>query len=276
MSNRCNICIEETCKGAKYNCNCDACKLKDECNKLLRATIRITNKCTQSCSHCCFESSPKRTLMMTVDTAENIAKFLRSNKIEFLNLMGGEFFCNPDWYWILDTLISTSVYSRLVSNGDWINDDSVKCGLKRLHEKYGDSFVIHISKDKWHTNKNVESALEYLNSIGIICKCTKPEEATDNSIVPVGRSELNSFGFYSMIACYCHNPKNKYSFLIGEDGEIYKCPMGTYRYANVSEFLDGGFDKVFKEVNMKFYSVFIPSCRTCRRFFEKENLCINI
>ena len=43
--------------------------------------------------------------MMTVETAEIIAKFLKANGILSLNVMGGEFFCNPDWYPIIGHLL---------------------------------------------------------------------------------------------------------------------------------------------------------------------------
>lgn len=55
--------------------------------------------------------------MMSIDKAKEIALFFRSNEIKSVNLMGGEFFCNPSWYEILDILLSEVISARLVTNG---------------------------------------------------------------------------------------------------------------------------------------------------------------
>ena len=54
--NRCDICLDEKCGKTEENrtCNCKNCSNINECYKFLHATIRITTKCTQECSHCCF------------------------------------------------------------------------------------------------------------------------------------------------------------------------------------------------------------------------------
>lgn len=79
-----------------------------------------------------------------------------------------------------------------------------------------------------------------------------------------------------MMGCYCHNPANKYSFLIDEEGYIYKCPFGVWEYANVSDYLNGGFSVRFKEFNKKFYDIFIISCASCIRVAESENSCVKV
>lgn len=266
----CEICIEESCKG-KHDCHCSTCKIANECSRFLHPTVRITNRCTQSCSHCCFESSPKSNIMMSIDTAKEISLFFRSNKIRSINLMGGEFFCNPDWFEILDVLISAVSSARLVTNGDWAHNEQVKSKLTILIDKYRDSLRFGISKDRWHTNKNVEAASEFLNEANVKFNVTEPDEATNHSIVPVGRSEF-SMGIYSMMGCYCHNPIRKYSFLIDEEGNIYKCPFGILRYAHIKDYVNGGFAQKFKEFNKRFYNIPIPSCSACFRTmrFEKD------
>jgi len=267
MFKPCDICLEETCKGA-HTCNCDTCKVKDKCYRQLAATIRITNRCTQECSHCCFESSPKSNIMMSVEMARNIAKFINVNGVERLNLMGGEFFCNPDWFEIYSTLIDTNVnHARLVTNGDWVNSEKTKTQIKELVDRFGKKIYFCISKDKWHTNKNVDAAKEYLDSIGTIALVATEEQTKNESIVPVGRAHLQYIsGIYDMMGCYCQNPENMYSFLIDEKGEIYKCGFGVISYANVDEYLEGGFRERFKEANSKFYKQFIASCRSCYNF----------
>lgn len=119
----------------------------------------------------------------------------------------------------------------------------------------------------------MDSAASFLESQGAKYHITEPKEATDSSIVPIGRSFLQG-SFYSMMGC--HNPANKYSFLIDEEGYIYKCPFGVWEYANVSDYLNGGFSVRFKEFNKKFYDIFIISCASCIRVAESENSCVKV
>ena len=270
MSSPCDICLEETCKGS-HNCHCDTCKVKDKCYRKLHATIRITNRCTQECSHCCFKSSPKSNIMMTVEKAKDITKFLKNNGVVTINLMGGEFFCNPDWFEIYSELISSVKFARLVTNGDWANNLGVKTKLATLISLFGDKIYFSISKDKWHTNKNVETAKEFLESAGCRVNVGTEDNTKDESIVPVGRANGKYIsGIYDMFGCYCQNPENMYSFLIDEKGNIYKCSFGVLCYAYIDEYLEGGFRKKFKETNSKFYSVFISSCQSCYNFISSE------
>ena len=270
MSSPCDICLEETCKGS-HSCHCDTCKVKDKCYRKLHATIRITNRCTQECSHCCFKSSPKSNIMMTVEKAKDIAKFLKNNGVVTINLMGGEFFCNPDWFEIYSELISSVKFARLVTNGDWANNLGVKTKIAMLVSLFGDKIHFSISKDKWHTNKNVEAAKEFLESAGCRVNVGTEDNTKDESIVPVGRANGKYIsGIYDMFGCYCQNPENMYSFLIDEKGNIFKCSFGVLCYANIDEYLEGGFRKKFKEANSKFYSVFISSCQSCYNFISSQ------
>lgn len=205
--------------------------------------------------------------MMSVDMAKDIATFIKNNNIFALNLMGGEFFCNPDWYEIFDLFFDAAYHIRVVSNSDWVHSDDVKNKLIQLHEKYGNKFYVCLSNDEWHTNKYVSEAEEFLNSVGIICRNGEGQLKSDG-IVPVGRGELIGGGFYSFMGTYCSNPENRYSMLIDEDGNIYKCSFGTWKYANVHDYMEGGFEKRFKTYHQGLRKVFISNCRSCRRSCE--------
>lgn len=209
--------------------------------------------------------------MMSVDMARKIAQFIKNNNIIRLNVMGGEFFCNPDWFEILDLFIEAAPHIRLVSNSDWAHNEDVKGKLISLHEKYDQKFYVCLSNDEWHTNKYVSEAEEFLNSVGIRCYNGEGQLKIDG-IVPVGRGELTGYGgFYSFMGDYCRNPEFEYSFLIDEDGNIYKCAFGTWKYANVDDYVDGGFEKRFKEYNAEVKNIFIPNCLSCRRSCERYN-----
>ena len=270
MKTPCNICIEEKCEG-RHDCDCSACKVVSDCYRKLHPTIRITNRCTQECPHCGFSSHPGSKIMMTIEESKTIAKFLKNNDIEMVNLMGGEFFCNPDWFEIFSNIVSATGFARIVTNGDWASNLSVKAKLSTFISIFRNKVKFSISKDKWHTNKNVELAADFFESAGVKYNVATEKETGDDSIVPVGRAQYKFWGFFSTFGCYCHDPKNMYSFLIDEEGNIYKCGFGIFKYAVVDDYLEGGFDKRFKDYNTKVYKVFITNCASCSRFAYENN-----
>jgi hypothetical protein len=261
LRNRCDICIEEKCKGEK-SCDCDLCSKDRECNKVLKPTIRITTRCTQACSHCCFSCSPKADDVMSLDTARQITQFLAVNQVSSVNVMGGEFFLNENWYEIIKSIASTVDRVRLVTNGDWAARSDKSLIADRLAEFF--NLYVAISKDVWHTNTNVEKAEKLLKDRRSSYVIQGEDEHSIfgpfDPIVPIGRSVFDSGTFYSSFGCYCHNPEQLYSFLIDERGTIYKCPFGLWDYAEVSDFQQEGFKKEFKRVHQIFYTTFIGSC----------------
>lgn len=262
--NTCEICIEEECEG-KRNCNCSTCKQQEICPKKLSPTIRITTKCTQSCSHCCYSCSPDKNDFMTIEIATDIKRFLNENEIKRINLMGGEFYCNDNWAEILSILISGLDSCRLVTNGDW-------AGLKEADEfiyefnKYK-NLNISISNDVWHKNKHVNKARDILDENGIIWNLPTDEEVEDRSIVPIGRAQFE-YNWYSSFMTYCSKPERKYSFLIDEKGDIYKCPFGIWKMTDIE---DPDFRGRFKFFNQTFHGQFISNCKSCQRIHHKIN-----
>lgn len=266
--NPCDICIDEKCNGKK-NCDCLNCKMQSECNKYLKPTIRITTKCTQSCSHCCFSCSPEGNKMMSLKMARKIKLFLDNNEIKVINLMGGEFFCNPDWFGIIDILAKNLIDVRLVTNGDWANSYKLK-EILLLLLKANNNIHLSISKDKWHTNQYIDLAEQFCLDNNIKYNVATKEETTNDSIVPIGKSKWET-NFYSLFACHCEHPDKHYSFLIDENGTIFKCGFGIWDYANIDEYLQGGFAKRFKRFNQVFYNkTFIPNCRVCIDGYERH------
>jgi MoaA/NifB/PqqE/SkfB family radical SAM enzyme len=201
---------------------------------------------------------------MTIEMAHNVSRFLSSNDIHSIQLMGGEFVCHPQWREIFDIIVPNLQSVRLVTNGDWANDKTVPLYL-REHK----NIFVSISRDEWHTNLNVDRAISLCEENVISYNVCDPDEATNGSLVPIGRGELLS-NSYSLYSCYCNNPKHQYSFLIDEDGIIYKCAFGVWDYAEVTDFLDGGFSCLFKHVNSVFYDTFISNCQRCIRAYERN------
>lgn len=269
MISPCDICVENLCNG-KGGCNCEECDKKSRCARYrgLKPTIRITTKCTQKCSHCCFSCGPKESKMMSLEMAENIHKFLKSNNIKQAEIMGGEFFLNPDWENIMDIIGKGLNSVRVVTAGDW-------AASKKLSQKIisflinHNNFHVGLSKDKWHTNKNVKLAIKYLKENNIPHKIQTQEQGSEEALVPVGRNRFE-YGFYSSFGYYCGNPTHMYSFLIDEGGKIYKCGFGVWDYADVIDYVDGGFNKKFKEFGLKFYNTFIPNCKVCEHAYNSK------
>lgn len=267
----CDICLDKKCGGTE-TCNCETCASKDCCPKLMgpRPTIRITTKCTQSCGHCCWGSGPEKQDMMTVETSEKIGRFLKANEIKSVNLMGGEFFCNSDWFEIFSNIMNgLSNHARIVTNSDWAANEQLSAKVIEFAKRYNVYFAL--SFDKWHTNKYVEEAKALLNTNNISYhlgerECDK-EDTFDSPLVPVGRSSF-SLGFYGTFGVYCHEEITKYAFLIDESGIIYKCPFGIWDYDEIDNFLEGGFISRFKEVNEKFYKHFISNCKRCIEAYQ--------
>jgi len=266
--NRCEICFDPP-ENCSHVCKGLDCKSYETCHRRISPVIRITKKCTQKCDHCCFSCSPNEDEMMTIKTASKIKKFYESNNILSMNIMGGEFFCNYDWEDVCEELVSTKdlMYVRITSNGDWAGSDKT---AKKVIDfcKRNPVVYVAVSKDKWHTNRHVDKAVELLYDNKISMVGGKGENNEDDSIVPVGNGQF-IYGFYSSFGCMCHKPDCKYKMMIDEDGEIYKCPMGIWEFDNVDNFQKGGFAPRFKEFYGKFESVFMGNCSCCLRGYER-------
>ena len=256
----CDICIEEECKGTR-NCDCSSCDKKDICPKKIKPTVRMTTRCTQSCSHCCYECSPSKSDFMTIEMAEKIKTFLNDHDAVYINLMGGEFYKNRYWKEIFKILIPGLPHCRLVTNGDWAGVYPYK--YIEEFKKYP-NLKVSISEDQWHTNKHVRRAREELDYADIMWSMPTPEQASEDSIVPIGRS-LYQYCMYSSFFAYCTEPQRKYDFLIDEKGDIFKCPFGIWKLCNIE---DPEFKNKFKTFNKKFESVFITNCKSCINIHE--------
>lgn len=202
MSSRCDICLDEQCGGKR---NCENCKVKSTCPRNLSPTIRITTKCTQSCRHCCWECSPKSNDFMSISVAKQIATFIKKNDINYCTIMGGEFFCHPEWKTILKIIIPTVKICRLVTNGDWGKNKYVSKFLSQFKE----NLLVSISEDNWHTNKYAEKAKQQCIEHGLKWNIPSDEMKGDQVLVPSGRLRFEPTSIFGLFATYCSNPDKK-------------------------------------------------------------------
>lgn len=234
------------------------------CPRYLHPTIRITTKCTQKCSHCCYSCSPEESIFMSEEVSKNLGIFLRNNEIKVINLMGGEFFCHPSWEKVISNIAlgDNLLRIRLVTNGDWAtkkDSDRVITGLAPFKK----IIKIAISEDSKHTNRWTQQAHKLCDENNFDWVLSSPEHDNSDAYIPVGRNRFN-YGFFSLLARYCDKAKNKYSFLIDEVGDIFKCPFGVWRCGSIQNHLDSSFSKFFVKFNTLFYtSSFFMNCQQC-------------
>jgi hypothetical protein len=197
---------------------------------------------------------------MAPEMAAKVARFVKSNGIDRLNVMGGEFFCNPDWEEVLATLFASAGHVRLVSNGDWAGSAKSR---KQVTGFLAGRANVHValSFDKWHTNRHVEAAEKACADAGILH--IRADREDDTGSVPVGRHQLEMDTVYGMFSCWCHKPDRKYTLLVDEEGLISKCPFGMWTYDRIDHYLEGGFRERFKQFHGAFYGTFVPSCHRC-------------
>lgn len=205
---------------------------------------------------------------MSPQVAKDVARFAVANGVRRLNVMGGEFFCNPDWEAVLGTLAGAVGRSalRLVSNGDWAGNAKLK---KRVVEFLGEhgSIYVALSNDQWHTNRHIAAASSALKKAGIIF-FTATEEEGNSPPAPVGRHRFQMDSSFSMFSCWCGGPERKYQFLVDEEGLISKCPLGIWTYDRIGHYLDGGFRERFKQFHGVFHGTFIANCHRCADQWE--------
>lgn len=227
-----------------------------------KPTIRITMKCTQSCSHCAFACSPNENMMMTLEHAEQINEFLQVNDITRINVMGGEFWLNPNWEAIINALGRGMKIVRIVTNGDWHGNKRARRRVKKFFKSVTLPAYIAISKDEFHHNRHVERAKKFCigNGIDVVIDC----ETSSEGIVPIKRGRMHR-GFYPSIAKRCTRERREEGFMIDEEGNIYRCSLGIWDLDHVSNYLHGGFNERWEEIIKSFRRAFIMSCNQCVR-----------
>lgn len=160
---------------------------------------------------------------------------------------------------------------RLVTNGDWAMNEEAQNVAEFL--EIHPAFKVAISCDRWHTNKGVARAAEVLKDENVEYVIATADESSEETIVPVGRAaQKYTSTFYSLLAQYCYKPDRRYTFLIDEDGDIYKCVYGLWKYDDVFKYLNGGFRERFRKFSKLFYAQWISNCEMCRRTHEQAIL----
>ena len=89
-------------------------------SSLFRVGLMLTYRCGAECRHCFFECSPRRTEVMTRQTAQNVIKEAVNLGAKWVSFSGGEPFLEYDSLRELISLSSKNgLNTEVVSNGFW-------------------------------------------------------------------------------------------------------------------------------------------------------------
>lgn len=86
-------------------------------------TIRIINKCQNTCLHCMSESSPTRTEIMSYDAFKKSLRFIDLTVTNMINITGGEAILHPLIFDFLEEACQSDKIINLLSNGLFLRDN---------------------------------------------------------------------------------------------------------------------------------------------------------
>jgi len=115
-----------------------------------RVGLLLTYRCSAECRHCFFECSPRRTEIMTHQTAQRVINEAVSIGAKWVSFSGGEPFLEYDSLRELISLSSENgLNTEVVSNGFWgVTIEKAQGALKPLIEAGLD--VLNLSVDDFH------------------------------------------------------------------------------------------------------------------------------
>ncbi|HLP45488.1 MAG TPA: radical SAM protein [Candidatus Kapabacteria bacterium] len=109
----------------------------------LWATVNITGVCNLECKYCYFQ--PRKYDHMTIANFKKVVEILKSQKLFFLTISGGEPFLHPQINDILKYAHDEFEYATVLSNGTNIKKENVDC-MKEIIKKKG-FFPMQVSLD---------------------------------------------------------------------------------------------------------------------------------
>ena len=149
-------------------------------------TIRLTLKCSEQCKHCLVNALPTGT-HITEETLDNLLQLLKYVNVPILNISGGEFTENPDWFNIINKIIlfikNNNLKTKLLlqSNGTFIFD---KDKTQKIFQIIQDSIIykLYISTNKiWYKDYDeVYKFFENINNPKIVLYLNDRQERLAN------------------------------------------------------------------------------------------------
>lgn len=182
--------------------------------------------------HCGFSCSINNNTHMTIDTCNNLIDFINKYNIDYVQLMGGELYLNPDYKYIIEKILNCKsiIQARIVTNGDWfINDRS----FIKLFYKFKNKVFFAISLDQYHNDIG-----RYNNLINLVHNSNLSyniiKEIADRDVVPIGNARINKINIRYNTG-YCSAGVTD-RLTINENGDISKCFFGLYKIGNINDY----------------------------------------
>jgi len=200
-------------------------------NELL---IRVTNRCNERCSHCCFRSGPECVGQLSTQDCEllNVWSPSRVN----INTMGGELTILDDYPEMLMSLASGRKKTAIVTNGQWCYDkQATQKFLASVDAVCGvcEEVLVGISNDKWH-QKFGRRALRRFREHGSSAILIQGPEVSDDKLLPIGRAWDNGLAGKVVEAC-CGCCQETGQLTVIETGMITLCPLGYFPWKHFSD-----------------------------------------
>lgn len=237
--------------------------------------IKITDKCNKNCKHCGYDCSYDNNNYITLDILNKNINILKQQNMNYIQLMGGELYLHPEYEQIINICCNNFKLIRLVTNGEWINDDLNFLNVLINHK---DKLFTSISATMYHNNNNVNK-INSVMSKNKLYYAFIPKISRQN-IFPIGRAKKTNVGNFDHPGCTIDNVKQ--TFLIDENGHFYKCMFGLWKFLEYDDKIEtfkNNFDSISSTLK-----IFLRgrNCIECQllykkylKFINKENLYYN-
>lgn len=153
-------------------------------NVPLQASLELTFKCNERCSHCYieeFRDDPNRVL--SADQWTKVLEELRAAGTLYITLMGGEAMLNPHFWHILDTGSKMGFQVIMITNGLLIRSQEVADRLR-------DSGLTHITFSYYSMRPEIHDRMTKVK--GAHAKITQAMKFVTNSGIQFGINSLLS------------------------------------------------------------------------------------
>ena len=183
-------------------------------------TIRIINKCQNSCLHCMEESSPTRTEIMSFETFSKTLEFIDSTITDNINISGGEATLHPQILLFLEEACKLNKTIYLLINGLFLKANiELRNKIFILMSKYRNLRLQVTSIKGLYSNFIHRSEIEpILKKLSIYKKIEDRilfVHKLEYGVIPVGRAkehmeQINKISFIAMDRTVpkCFNPYN--------------------------------------------------------------------
>lgn len=195
---------------------------------------RVTNKCNEQCTHCCFRSGPECVGQLSVADGALLNSWLPS--YVKINIMGGEFTILPNYPEILIALTFGRTKAAIITNGQWAYDEpATQKFLSSIDAVCDvcDEVLVAISDDHWHQRFNKRAQRLYREH-NPKAKLISGVDIPDDKILPLGRAWDNKLASRSFEAC-CGCCRETGQLTVIETGMITLCPMGYFPWKPFNE-----------------------------------------